>query len=393
MRIAVISRLVPRANFQSGDRRFIAFLEILARQHDVHFLGYHPPNPEEVSACDALRSIGISVHESGWQGMTAATIGVPFDLALFEFFHAFETWGTEFRRRQPGAVLVIDSVDIHFAREAAAAAVGLIDEGRVAETRERELAAYRAVDAVLVVSDEEAELLRAEAGLPPIFVIPNIVPVRDRSQRQRTRNALFVGSFRHPPNLDAVQWFVREVWPLVRSVVRDATFRVAGAEMPPSVRALADHPGVELLGRVPDTAPYLDEALISVAPLRFGAGMKGKVNEAMAAGVPVVSTRYGVQGLPVVSGVHALVADDPRSFADALIRLFGDPAAADKIGLAGQELAQRFSPDRVAALVYAMCDQVVAGQRRSRVYVAWLLAQLRIAWAVMMRRLGQTMGL
>jgi hypothetical protein len=89
MRIAVISRLVPRANFQSGDRRFIALLEILARQHDVHFLGYLTFTPEEVSACDALRSMGITVHEKGWQGMTAATFGVPFDLALFEFFEAF----------------------------------------------------------------------------------------------------------------------------------------------------------------------------------------------------------------------------------------------------------------------------------------------------------------
>src|SRR5262245_24592766 len=110
MRIAVISRLVPIANFQSGDRRFIALLEILARRHDVHFLGYQPPNLEEISACDALRSMGITVHENGWQGMSAATFGVAFDLVLFEFFDVFETWGTEFRRRQPGAVLVINSV-------------------------------------------------------------------------------------------------------------------------------------------------------------------------------------------------------------------------------------------------------------------------------------------
>ena len=389
MRIAVISRLVPRANFQSGDRRLIALMEILGRRHEVHFLGYLYSTPEDVSACDALRRMGITVHEKGWEGLVAATFRRAFDVAVFEFFDTFEMWGPEFRRRQPGAALILDSVDVHFAREGAAAAIGLVDVDRVAETRRRELAAYRAVNAVIAVTDEDADLLRREDGMPPIFVIPNIVPLRARVRRRRTPNALFIGSFHHAPNVDAVGWFVTEVWPRVRSAVADATASIVGVEMPSSLRALCDTPGVHVLGYVYDTGPCLDDAALSIAPLRYGAGMKGKVNEALAAGLPIVSTGFGVQGLPIVNGVHAVVADDAESFAQAMVRMFNEPDAAETIGRAGQALAGRFSPEQVERLISSMCDSIVAGRSRLRGRVVWMLAQFHVAGEAVIRRLRQ----
>ena len=376
----------------AGDRRLLGLMDILARRHTVHFFGYWGNNPEELSARDALRRMGVIVHGKGWRGFVAATLTTPFDLAVFEFFHSFEMWGAKFRQRQPGAALVIDSVDVHFAREAAAASLGLVDEHQVADTRTRELAAYRAVDAVIAVTDEDAQLLRAEEDLPPVSVLPMVVPLATRSARARRPNALFVGGFKHQPNVDGVQWFVSEIWPLVREAVPDATFRIAGSQMPSSIQALSDRPGVEVLGDVPDTAPYLEEAQVSVAPLRFGAGMKGKVNEAMAAGVPVVSTSYGVQGLSVTSGVEAIVADEPKAFADALIFLFGNPAAAETIGGAGHKLAQRFSPEHVAQQAYALCDQLVAGRAGLGVRAGWLAAQFRVAGNVAVRKIRHALG-
>ena len=117
--------------------------------------------------------------------------------------------------------------------------------------------------------------------------------------------------------------------------------------------------------------------------------MKGKVNEALAAGLPIVSTPYGVQGLPIIDGVHALVADDAESFAQAMIRLFNEPEAAETIGRAGQSLAGRFSPEQVERLIFSMCDSIVAGRSRLRGRVMWMLAQFHAASRTVMSRLRQ----
>ena len=106
----------------------------------------------------------------------------------------------------------------------------------------------------------------------------------------------------------------------------------------------------------------------------------------------MVSTSYGVQGLSVTSGVEAIVADEPKAFADALIFLFGNPAAAETIGGAGHKLAQRFSPEHVAQQAYALCDQLVAGRAGLGVRAGWLAAQFRVAGNVAVRKIRHALG-
>src|SRR5262249_15068088 len=163
------------------------------------------------------------------------------------------------------------SVDVHFAREASAAAVGDGSPADAALTRDRELAAYRAADAVIAASDDDADLLKREGGMPPLFVVPVIVDAGVRGERPRAPMVIFVGGFSHPPNADAVRWFVGNVWPEVHRAVPGSVFQVVGSNVSPDVMALAHEPGVQVLGYVENLAPLLDDAVVSVAPLRYGA--------------------------------------------------------------------------------------------------------------------------
>ena len=126
----------------------------------------------------------------------------------------------------------------------------------------------------------------------------------------KRRDLVFVGGFRHPPNVDAVQWFVDEVFPLVRARLPDVRFHCIGSDVPEAVAALSRRDGVLVHGHVPDIAPYMDGARIGLAPLRYGAGVKGKVNLSMAHGQPVVATSCAVEGMHLRDGVDVLVADD-----------------------------------------------------------------------------------
>ncbi|RZA18576.1 MAG: glycosyltransferase, partial [Lysobacteraceae bacterium] len=163
---------------------------------------------------------------------------------------------------------------------------------------------------------------------------------------------LFVGGFRHPPNVDAVLWFVREVFPRIRSLRPGMQFHCIGGDVPAEIRNLSRLDGVHLHGHVPDLQPWLDGCRISVAPLRYGAGVKGKVNQAMAHGLPVVATSPAVEGMHLLDGQDVLVADDAAAYADAVLRLDGDEALWNRITANGRDnVARHFSPEAARATV------------------------------------------
>ena len=169
----------------------------------------------------------------------------------------------------------------------------------------------------------------------PVSIVSNIhdVPAPGPGFADR-RGLVFVGSFGHVPNVGAITSFVEEVWPRVRAAVGDMTLTIVGPKPPAEVQALAGE-GITVTGWVPETRPHLDAARISIAPLRFGAGVKGKIGEAMSLGLPVVTTTVGAEGMGLVDGEHALVVDDPDAMAAAIVRLHGDPELWGALSAAG----------------------------------------------------------
>jgi glycosyltransferase involved in cell wall biosynthesis len=199
------------------------------------------------------------------------------------------------------------------------------------------------------VSAEDEASLRAEGGIERIRLLPNVTVPRARSRGKRDPVILFVGGFQHSPNRDAATWLVKNILPRVRQAVPAVTLRIVGHAPPPEVLALGARTGVDVIGFVPDVGPHLDAAAVSVAPLRYGAGMKGKVTEAMAAGIPVVTTSWGAQGLRAQAGKHLLLADSATDFAGAVIRCLREPTWAANIGLAGQRHIEGVCGEAVVA--------------------------------------------
>ncbi|MFM7508961.1 MAG: glycosyltransferase [Actinomycetota bacterium] len=218
----------------------------------------------------------------------------------------------------------------------AAQGADAVDERRWERLQHRVAAA---VDRVVVCSELDAE----RSGVANVSVIPNgaepaAAPRLDRTVLATDAPTLgFVGALDYLPNTDAVGWFAREVFPIIRTHHPGVRFRVVGRGSD-RLDWIRSCPGVELIGAVDDLVPELERTDVAVVPIRIGAGTRLKVVEALANHLPIVSTSVGAEGIAVVEGQTALIADDARRFADACLRLLSEPMLRQQLADAGAEL-------------------------------------------------------
>jgi glycosyltransferase involved in cell wall biosynthesis/GT2 family glycosyltransferase len=358
----MISRIAPPADRDAGSLRQLRLIELLrADGHEVALVARDGTEAGQREAALALEALGVEVHLGDPErSAAAAAAGVaPLDLEALlrrtrpdvvwlSFYDVAEAYLPLLRRWAPGARAVVDTVDVHCLREARAAQLSGDPAAAAAaeRTRRRESAAYGAADGLIAVSADDARHLEQLAPGVPVSVISLVHPPEPEGPGPEARSgALFVGNFRHAPNVDAALFLCREVWPQVRRALPGLRLTLAGGEPPPEVRALACD-DVEVTGWVPAVAPLLDAARVSVAPLRFGAGVKGKIGEALAHGVPVVTTTIGAEGMDLVHGEHALVVDDPGAIAEAIVALHRDDDRWRALARAGRaSLERQLSPE------------------------------------------------
>jgi polysaccharide biosynthesis protein PslH len=222
------------------------------------------------------------------------------------------------------------------------------------------------------ITEVEAGYMRRLSGVG-IDVLPHIVDPStytppDAAQEPTEPVALFVGSYRHRPNLHGLHWFVARVWPAVVAAVPDARLDVVGPGMPEEDRRrLAAVPGVHLVGWVDDLRARYHGAQLFVNPIHSGGGMRGKVLEALACGRALVSTRMGLEGIEVEHETHCLVADDAPGFAAAVVRYLRDPALRRAHGAAGRRVVERrYDPAAVFTRLEEDYRAAVAARRRER---------------------------
>jgi GT2 family glycosyltransferase/glycosyltransferase involved in cell wall biosynthesis len=342
-RILVVSYNIPRPDKSSGELRFVAILEILSEFWDIDFCvaDSHAEwnNTDElIPYVKKLAEKGIRVLPSEKGVFIRAIRENSYAGGYFNLFWIAEEMMPMFKAAQPGAFTIVDSVDVHFAREETQAKLGAVEMSKVLETKKRELGVYRAADVAIAVSKDDMHLLSVKEGLNNVFLIPNIVREYPRALAKRKPIVVFIGCYAWYPNPEAVIWFTDLMWPAIHAAVPDAEFLIIGSDPTPEVLALDSVAGVRVLGYVPETKPYFETAAVSVAPLRVGGGMKGKVNEALAHGVPVVATSIGAQGFEAIHGKHMMIADDPEEFAASVIVLLKDELLQKEMGLAGQKL-------------------------------------------------------
>jgi glycosyltransferase involved in cell wall biosynthesis len=199
----------------------------------------------------------------------------------------------------------------------------------------------RQVQAVVVLTQRDETALRQLGSQAPIVRIPLGVPIPPAvldPHGHGEPTVLFVGSFSHPPNAEAAERLVRNIFPAVRAQVSDARLWIVGAD-PPTALGLANAGGVEVTGRVPDVTPYLDAAAVFAAPLRLGGGMRVKVLEALAEVKAVVASPREVEGLDVVNGDQVLLAESDQEFAAAIIGLLREPTRRVELARRAREWA------------------------------------------------------
>jgi len=237
--------------------------------------------------------------------------------------------------------------------------------GQWRKTRSYERSACNRFDTVVAVSREDRQLMKNEYGVEHIDDVPTGVDTSFFSATGKSpelpNNLVFTGSMDWLPNEDAMQYFTREILPLVRKQIPDLTLTVVGRNPYPSLVELSQKDrGITVTGRVDDVRPYIERSSAYIVPIRIGGGTRLKIYEAMAMGKPVISTTVGAEGLPIKNNTEILLADTPGSFAEAIVRVLQDKRLARELGANAKRLVcENFGWENVSASFARICENTI----------------------------------
>ncbi len=248
------------------------------------------------------------------------------------------------RQYCPQANVIFHPADLHFLRETRQAALQQSDQlaAQALETKQKELHIVRSVDRVMVHSSYEKQVLSEYVEPDRVVVVPWVVEAPgSAAPLEERRDLIYIGGYGHPPNVDAVLYFTRQIFPLIKSRLPEAKFYIVGSNLPPELEAL-NSPDLIVTGYVEALEPLLDRMRMSVVPLRFGAGIKGKIGTSLSVGLPCVATSIAAEGLPLRPGRDILIADEPETFADLVVKLYEDDALWHHVSESGIAHVQQY---------------------------------------------------
>ena len=359
--LVVDDRLTPPA-LGSGIGRLRDLITALAPSHAVTF---SPTDPSFDVDSDWLRAQGVGLVECRLEDYLSRP-EVLFDVAILSRPNNFEQWAGVIRRHQPQAAVVYDAEALYWRRlERQARLAADVERQATLRNEFRRFAAIergiaRAADAVVAVSPCEARWFRRHRPRDGVFCAPPIraTGIRPSPGFDTRRDLLLVAGWlggADSPNRDGLQWFLDEVAPRIRLRLPDVRLKVTGEAFQAGEAAIGSGL-VDFAGIVPDLGPLYDAARVVVAPVRYGAGVKIKVIEAIEHGVPVVTTSVGIEGIRGGERAAA-VADNPERFAHAVVALAVDPAAwtmrRNAIAALARTWAERRDPDWPAIVAHA----------------------------------------
>jgi len=365
---------LPDHDRQSGSRRLYDFLCFL--RDDGWAITFAAQGGGDERYAREVRALGIATHTNAGKEIGEIVRHGRFDIAILAFWHAAGPALRALREHSPRTRVIVDSVDLHFLRHARSAfemtgenggdrrRAGTLDDAYGVDFA-RELNVYSAADCVLTVSQKEAHLINDLARDPELArTIPDCESSSPSPYGFQERSGiLFIGNFRHPPNVGALEFLCREVVPrLAPDVLEQHPVRVVGNAFDEKLAVLCDGaPGVEPVGWVPSVVPYIERSRVSVVPLLYGAGTKRKLIQALTIGTPTVSTTTGIEGLEVSDGSEVLVADEPEAFARSVERLATDEDLWLRLVEGGRRRVQgTHAREHVRALFRDLVDRVLA---------------------------------
>lgn len=347
---------VPTPRLDGGSARELSVLEALRGlgirvTFAAHYERPDPPYSESLADDTArLRALGVEVVAPS-AGTTLeehlTAHGPGYDLVLLSPYSVADRYLPAVRALAPGATVVYLALDLghvqHFRRARVTGKVPDLQRALAAKRCETRLA--RETDVTLVCSAEERGALLSLCPAADVRLLTHVVEARRApTPFARRTGLLFLGSFPHLANVDAMEHFVRDIFPAVKRGIPGTVLNIVGADPRGDVRHLGGG-DITVHGWVPDLGPHFDQARVFVAPLRYGAGIKIKVLDSLARGVPAVLSPVAAEGMGVTDGEDALIGPSPEAFAAAVIRVYGDQELWQRLADGGVSLVERrFSP-------------------------------------------------
>ena len=377
MKVLLLTQVLPYPPDSGPKVKTWNVLKYLARKHQVTLASFvRGDQSEDVRRLEKLCAGGVytlpmvrSKVRDAWYMLRSFLSGQPFMMTRddratmrhlvdrlaagqhFDVAHADQLNMAQYAARVPGAIKVLDAHNalwLLYRRLWETMKPGpqkwlLGRDWRLLKRYEGRIC--REFDAVLAVSEEDKAALEEAADRPlDIRVIPIAVDTDEVAviERRPGPYILHIGTMYWPPNIDGVWWFLREVYPLIRQQRPDVIFDIVGSRPPANLQALNKNGiGVNVTGYVADPTPYLQRAALMVVPLRAGGGMRVKILNALAQGIPVVSTTLGAEGIAVTPGENILLADEPADLAAACLRLLNEPDLGARLARNGRALAEQ----------------------------------------------------
>lgn len=352
-RVVLVSKHVPWPSTSGGALREAGVAEMLATVFDdVHVVGFGPrPDPSLVPPAVTVHAFQGSDSARGTVAARSLVIGRWYSAAMAERVKSLLTPGSHLHVGFPHMAVAapsldrIDSLDLHNVESDLLAQRARRRPRRIERTLLRaEVLRMRAwerslatVPIISCVSENDRARLRA-LGIDAI-VAPNGAVVPAEQAPPSGDGIAFVGSLDWEPNVEGVLWFVRDVWPALRSARPTASLVVAGRSPGPALTGLGVE-GVTVRGDVPAVAPVYQGAALAICPLLTGGGSRLKIVESLAYGRPVVSTRLGAEGMEELSGRGLVLVDEPGAFARTVAALLDDPAELARLGALGRQAVQ-----------------------------------------------------
>lgn len=329
-KIIYVSPTIPKYDQSSGERRADHILKILGRLSQVYCKVRKTSDRVYV---DRLTDYGVHVitdHEKRWMKELGKV-----DVIIYDKYYTY--WDeSRLRNHFPDAQHVIDSVDVHWVRELR----GLdsdqnYDKSRVQKNKSRELGAYKKADEIWVVSEPDALAIQKEGiSVDVIKIVSNIHSIHINQYISRNKSVLFfLGNYNHEPNIWTANWIASEIFPIIRKSIPHAQLWIAGAAVTPAILDLQEYDGVSVLGYLKEdelAQIYCDTSLV-LAPLVAGAGVKGKLLEAISYRTPLLTNNIGNEGINIQHGKEGFIANDKNIIAATVISVLNNEFDLEEI--------------------------------------------------------------
>lgn len=356
----------PKPDKDSGGVRMTAILQTLIGFARVKLVSIYQA-PENKFYERELGKLGI---ETAWViDFEKRYSRQSFDVAILSFPHVADYVFPLVKRKMPAAKVIYDTVDVHFVRLEREYELIRNEElaKEAAELKKIETRIARLADEVWCVTEKDKLFLQKEVPEAKIEIVSNIHTLHSGGKTFAERQGIFfIGGFVHRPNLDAVIYFLDEIFPLVLKKLPDVVFHIVGSHTPPEIFARSSG-NVEVHGYVRDVTPFFENCRVFAAPLRYGAGMKGKIGQALSFGLPAVTTGIGAEGMNLSDGNEILLAEDAATFAEKIAAAYTDELLWRRLSENGYKfIEENFSPQEIKRKIESLLLNTVDGKRQLR---------------------------